>query len=199
MNFFPAKFGQRYVNIHFPLPRSLEAVKRLHGCDGGAGRAAAAITGVKNSRPGNRFSKAILTHAAIAAERGRHAHQAEIMQRLHHRRAFLVRRVISGGGDERERVVKMHDLRADFANRFANGLSGLLVPNCFPGDGQLAHGFHLVIVHGETPDAVAMLLQQAALGREDMVFAARLLIEIMSEEHIHNVLRGLVEQRDANM
>jgi hypothetical protein len=62
---------------------------------------------------------------------------------------------------------------------------GRAVPDRFPGDGQLRHAVDGVIMQSMADDLMAMPFQQCRFVGEDLIFAARLLVEIMDYDNFH--------------
>ena len=63
--------------------------------------------------------------------------------------------------------------------------TGRAVPDGFARDGQLRHAVDGIVVQRMADDRMAMAFQQCRFVGEDLIFAARLLVEIMDYDNFH--------------
>ena len=79
----------------------------------------------------------------------------------------------------------MHDIGAVGSNRLAEPRRGRTVPHRRAQQAQAAHGGDVVVVHLETHGLMPERLEQLKLRPEHLVFATRLLVIVVRDEHLH--------------
>ena len=123
----------------------------------------------------------------VAEKEGRGAKQAIIVQRLHDGHLRFICRRIDRRRNQRERIVAVQHLRPLLPDQLADLLEGPPIPERRPGGLPAAHVFNVVIVAGIADHLVATRFQQPALVGKDLVFAARLAIEIVAQQDSHRI------------
>ncbi len=165
-----------------------------HGRDGGAAGHGSAIAAVDDGRPGNDLAETGFTHIAVTVEQRIGAQQAEIVQRLHDpapsaRAANQPAGEISGKccGNARSAAARPAPAAAARQRR---------PDSRSPAQRRrTVHRRDLVIVDEIFADLVPLRAQHVDFGRDALVLAAAVLIEIMGDEDLHGALS--LDVRDA--
>jgi len=159
-----------------------------HSGDHEAARSTAAIAAMDDRRSCEGPPDAIGAWSLVPIERRGRAHKPVVVDGLHDGDALCSGRVVGGGGDQGERVVKMDDGRPMPSKEAPQIPVGLPAPYGPRGDIPRVHPRDPLIVVGVSNDLVPIGFHESALGHEDVVLASGMLISLMNEDELH--LRG---------
>jgi hypothetical protein len=109
------------------------------------------------------------------------------MQGLHDGGAGRPGGRVGGGGDEREGVVEVHDLRRMVGDHLPKTRDGSPGPDRAERHPEAADSLDVIVTRDQLLDVVSVRPQQGRLGFEHDVFATRALISIVDEEDAHRV------------
>jgi len=132
------------------------------GSDHRACRDAGAIAFVPHPMPGNAFANAAFARLSIAEEGCPRAHQAIVVQRLHHRGAFSPGGVIHTGRSQRECIVKVHHIGLVLADQAAHLGMGPSIPDRRSNQAGAPHLPHFIVMQDKRDRLVAECFEQAA-------------------------------------
>src|SRR4051794_12675866 len=93
-------------------------MRHEHRRDDGTSGTAATVAAVHNTRPSNRFPKAVFADLSVSEKKRVGAEKTKVMHGLDHTNVFCPCGIVGGGRDQRKRVVEMCDLRPVLSEQF---------------------------------------------------------------------------------